>query len=123
MGLFRLKSIKKLAKITAKARDGKTNATNTQAVTAAATETPEQKAVREQQEAVATASAITDSGRKTDIVNSVTNKPAENISAAPAESGENLGLYINDLRNRRRKRGAPLPENTPTLGISGILGG
>ncbi|MBQ8465300.1 MAG: hypothetical protein IJ545_04745 [Alphaproteobacteria bacterium] len=98
----------------------------------------DKKKQEEEQKAVANASAITDSGKTTDTVNSTSEKPAENkeetpenlnkyvadnTTNIPANASNDVGMYINDLRNRRKKRGAPMSENSSTLGTSSILGG
>lgn len=80
------------------------NGTNTQA-----TETAEQKALR-------LASAVTDNGRTTQSVNNTTN------TEAASENIDDLSVYINDMRNRRKKRGAPMGQIQEVLGQPTMLG-
>lgn len=79
-----------------------------------------------EKQALAKAGAITDSGRKTDVVNDTTETPGvvQNQPQAdrPANSADDLTLYINDMRNRRRNKGAALPQLSGVLGQAGALG-
>lgn len=81
------------------------------------------------QKALANASAITDSGRTTDKVEQNTTQQAAatrsvaNNTGAPATGLDNdTSLYINNLQNRRKKRGAPLAQMNSVLGQAGNLG-
>jgi hypothetical protein len=69
--------------------------------------------------ALKNASAITDNGRQTATTptNNVTNQP---VSVDNTES--ETDLYINNMRNRRRKRGAPMAQNQGVLGQPTSLG-
>lgn len=83
------------------------------------------KATAEKQ-AIANASAVTDNGRQTDIVNDTTETPetaaVQQQTARPANPTDELAVYINDLRNRHKKRGAALPQLSGVLGQVGALG-
>lgn len=67
-----------------------------------------------EQQAITNASAITDSGRQTAVVKDTTEKPVN--------STDDLTVYINDMRNRRRNKGAMLPQLSGVLGQVGALG-
>lgn len=69
--------------------------------------------------ALKNASAITDNGRQTATTptNNITNQP---VSVDNTES--ETDLYINNMRNRRRKRGAPMAQNQGVLGQPTSLG-
>lgn len=69
--------------------------------------------------ALKNASAITDNGRQTATTptNNVTGQP---VSVDNTES--ETDLYINNMRNRRRKRGAPMAQNQGVLGQPTSLG-
>lgn len=79
------------------------------------------KAEAEQQAALAlqNASAITNNGRQTATTptNNVTGQP---VSVDNTES--ETDLYINNMRNRRKKRGAPMAQNQGVLGQPTSLG-
>jgi len=70
-------------------------------------------------QALANASAITNNGRTT------ATPPADNVTGKPVsvDNTENEEeLYINNMRNRRRKRGAPMTNNQGVLGQPTTLG-
>lgn len=99
-----------------------------QAAQAAAAQAQAAKAEQERQ-ALANASAITDSGRTTDKVAANTTQQASadssvaNNTGAPATGlDDDTSLYINNLANRRKKRGAPLAQMNSVLGQAGNLG-
>jgi len=94
-------------------------------------------------QALATASEIKDSGRATDVVNDTSKVPVKDpvvedvinsssasaakgsTSATPAASSspvDDLAIYVNNMRNRRNRKGATLPSLSSTLGQGGILG-
>ena len=76
-------------------------------------------------QALATASEIKDSGRTTDVVNDTSETPdnANNPTAAASSSPvDDLTTYINNMRNRKSRRGAVLPNLSKALGQGGILG-
>lgn len=70
-------------------------------------------------QALANASAVTDSGRTTTVVNDTTNAPATSGTAY-----DELIEYVGDVRNRssRRKRGAPMAQSQGVLGQPTTLG-
>ncbi len=85
----------------------------------------EAQAKQAEQQAITNASAITDSGRQTDIVNNTTETPVANAGQTtnrPKSTTDDLEIYINDMRNRRRNRGAALPQLSGVLGQVGALG-
>ncbi len=85
----------------------------------------EAQAKQAEQQAITNASAITDSGRQTDIVNNTTEAPVANTGQTtnrPKSTTDDLEIYINDMRNRRRNRGAALPQLSGVLGQVGALG-
>ncbi len=92
-----------------------------QAAAAAQAAAQQEQAKQAEQAAIANASAITDSGRQTDIVNDTTETPGQ-TSNRPANSTDDLTVYVNDMRNRRKKRGAALPQLSGVLGQVGALG-
>ena len=83
----------------------------------------------QEQKALANASAITDSGRTTDkVAKNPTQQAAAassvaNNTGAPATGlDDDTSIYINNLANRRKKRGAPLAQMNSVLGQAGNLG-
>lgn len=76
------------------------------------------KKQQQEQQALVNASAITDSGRTTAVVDSTANTTA---APATATATDDLSMYINDMRNRRKK-GAPLVQSQGALGQQQILG-
>lgn len=83
----------------------------------------------QEQKALANASAITDSGRTTDKVAANTTQQAAAASSVANNTGapatgldDDTSLYINNLANRRKKRGAPLAQMNSVLGQAGNLG-
>ena len=87
----------------------------------AAAAAQQEQAKQAEQKAIANASAITDSGRHTDIVNDTTETPGQTTNR-PANATDDLTVYVNDMRNRRKKRGAALPQLSGVLGQVGALG-
>ena len=87
----------------------------------AAAAAQQEQAKQAEQKAIANASAITDSGRQTDIVNDTTETPGQTTNR-PANATDDLTVYVNDMRNRRKKRGAALPQLSGVLGQVGALG-
>ena len=86
----------------------------TQAAGSSAANTQPQET--EEQKALRLASAVTDNGRITDKVNNTT------AQAATSEPQDDLAIYINDMRNRRKKRSAPMAQNQGVLGQPTTLG-
>ena len=83
----------------------------------------------QEQKALANASAITDSGRTTDKVAENTtqqaaaaNSVANNTGAPATGLDDDTSIYINNLANRRSRRGAPLAQMNSVLGQAGNLG-
>lgn len=95
--------LKRIAQAAEAAKSAANTAANSTAEAAAA-----------EQQAITNASAITDSGRKTEVVTDTTERPAN--------STDDLAVYINDMRNRRRNKGALLPQISGVLGQVGALG-
>lgn len=95
------------------------------AATAKAAAEAQAKALAEKK-ALADAGAVTDSGRTTDVVNDTTETPGvANVPQQvnrPATSRDDFEAYINDVRNRRRSKGAALPQLSGVLGQVGALG-
>lgn len=89
-------------------------------------------AQQKEQQALANASAITNNGSTVDkVASNTTNKVATSLNnglssttAAPSVDNtyDDTSIYINNLQNRRRKRGAPIAQVGNILGQSTSLG-
>ena len=89
-------------------------------------------AEKKRQEDLKRASAITDNGSTVETVASNTtnqaslsvNKGLSNTTAAPSTSDtyDDTAIYINNLQNRRKRRGAPMAQVSNVLGQNTILG-
>ena len=87
---------------------------------------------QKEQQALANASAITNNGSTVDkVASNTTNKVATSLNnglssttAAPSVDNtyDDTSIYINNLQNRRRKRGAPISQVGNILGQSTSLG-
>ena len=96
----------------------------------AAADAAQQK--QKEQQALANASAITNNGSTVDkVASNTTNKVATSLNnglssttAAPSVDNtyDDTSIYINNLQNRRRKRGAPIAQVGNILGQSTSLG-
>lgn len=104
------KALKKLKEQSAVSAVNNTNTTEAAANQAAAVKSAEEKALQE-------ASAITSNGRVIPSVSSNTTN-----QAVSSDADDDLAIYINDMRNRRKKRGAPIGENQGVLGQPTTLG-
>ena len=96
----------------------------------AAADAAQQK--QKEQQALVNASAITNNGSTVETVASNTtnqaslsvNKGLSNTTAAPSTSDtyDDTAIYINNLQNRRKRRGAPMAQVSNVLGQNTILG-
>lgn len=98
-----------------------------QAAQAAAAQTAQTAKAEQNQQALAQASAIKDSGRTTDkVAENSTNQAAAPVSnnggAVATGLDDDTSLYINNLQNRRKKRGAPMAQMSGVLGQPATLG-